>query len=165
MFKLNRKVEYALIALKHMFHKRPGELTTAKEISDTYGCSFDTIARVLQILAHKNWLHSSHGATGGYVIVKDLSKMSFYQLSETLIGPLRLVKCLSGSCKIKSNCNIVSPVQVLNDRLVDVYQKLSVQEIIESEINPAAKRLQKNPSKSLKSEGLSQSINIKECNQ
>lgn len=133
MFKLNRKVEYALIALKHMFHKRPGELTSAKEISDTYGCSFDTIARVLQIMAQKNWLQSSHGSTGGYIIVKDLSKMSFYQLSEALMGPMKLVRCLSGSCKIKNNCNIVSPVQVLNQHLIEIYQSLSVQQLIESD--------------------------------
>lgn len=130
MFKLNRKVEYALIALKHMVHKRPGELTSAKEIAETYGCSFDTIARVLQTLAQKNWLQSNQGAAGGYLIVKDLSKMSFYDLSESLMGPIKLVKCISSSCKIKSNCNIVSPVQTLNHYLVELYKGLSVYQLL-----------------------------------
>jgi Rrf2 family protein len=140
MFKLNRKVEYALIALKHMFHKRPGELTTAKEIADTYGCSFDTISRVLQIMAHKNWLQSSHGAQGGYLIIKDLERLSFYDLSAALLGPIKLVRCLTGSCKIKDSCNIVSPVQVLNQHLIEVYKDLSVYHLLQGEI--ATKRSQ-----------------------
>ncbi len=130
MFKLNRKVEYALIALKHMVHKRPGELTTAKEIADTYGCSFDTVARVLQIMAQKNWLQSAQGSTGGYLIVKDLGKVSFYDLSEALLGPMKLVRCISSSCKIKSSCNIVSPVQNLNQHLIELYQGLSVHQLL-----------------------------------
>lgn len=132
MFKLNRKVEYALIALKHMVHKRPGELTTAKEIADTYGCSFDTIARVLQTMAQKNWLQSSQGSTGGYVIIKDLGKVSFYELSVGLLGPMNLVRCISSSssCEIKSSCNIVSPVQTLNHHLIELYRGLSVHQLL-----------------------------------
>lgn len=131
MFKLNRKVEYALIALKHMIHKHPGELSTAKEIAENYGCSFDTIARVLQIMAQKNWLQSSQGAAGGYLIIKDLANVSFYQLSEALVGPMKLVRCISSSsCKIQNHCNIVSPVHTLNQHLTEVYKGLSVQKIL-----------------------------------
>ena len=149
MFKLNRKVEYALIALKHMFHKRPGELTTAKELSETYGCSFDTIARVLQIMAQKNWLHASHGPSGGYVIVKDLSRLSFYRLNEILLGPMKLVRCISGSCKIKDQCNIVSPTQVLNQHLIEVYQSLSIQQLLEGDLTLAKKNSRPEKSETL----------------
>lgn len=130
MFKLNRKIEYALIALKHMVQKRPGELTTAKELSDTYMCSFDTIARVLQTMAQKNWLQSSHGVTGGYLIVKDLARLSFFDLSEALLGPIELVRCIASSCEIKDQCNIISPAHNLNQHLVNFYKDLSVQQIL-----------------------------------
>jgi Rrf2 family protein len=132
MFKLHRKVEYALIALKHMSHKRPGELTTAKEIADTYGCSFDTTARVMQILAQKGLLHSTQGATGGYLILKDLQKVSIYDLCLALLGPIKLVKCLSAAaCKMESQCNIVSPMHVLNQHLVDLYKKLCLRDLLD----------------------------------
>lgn len=130
MFKLNRKMEYALMALKHMSQKRPGEISTAKEIADTYGCSFDTIARVLQILTHKGWLQSSHGVAGGYQIIKDLAQISFYDLSEAILGPMKLVRCLSSSCRIQSHCNIVSPAQSLNQHLMEFYQSLSLQDLL-----------------------------------
>ncbi len=137
MFKMNRKIEYALIALKHMSRKRPGEISTAKEISDTYGCSFDTIARILQVLAHNGWLHSTQGVSGGYIIIKDLAKVTFYDLSVLILGPLKLVRCLSSSCHIKQKCNIVSPVQNLNDQLMAFYQSLTVHSLIVENQRPA----------------------------
>lgn len=121
------------MALKHMLQKRPGELTSAKEIADLYGCSFDTISRVLQILAQKGCLQSVHGAAGGYILIKDLAHLSFYNLSVYLLGPLELVRCLSSSCEIKKQCNIISPVQTLNTYLVDFYKELSVLEILTGE--------------------------------
>ena len=139
MFKLNRKLEYALIALKHMFYKRPGEITTAKEIAETYGCSFDTIARVLQILTQKNWLQSTHGSAGGYLLIKDLGRLSFYDLSAALLGPMKLVRCLAGPCKIQNQCNITDPVQALNQHLIEVYKNLSVLQLIETKGTPHRK--------------------------
>lgn len=133
MFKLNRKIEYALMALKHMSQKRPGEISTAKEIADAYACSFDTIARILQTLTQRNWLQSSHGVTGGYLLIKDLAKLSFYDLSESLLGPMELVRCISSSCEIKSHCNIVSPAQNLNHQLIQFYRSLTLQTLIHGE--------------------------------
>ncbi len=133
MFKLNRKIEYALIALKHLSNKRPGEISTAKEIADTYGCSFDTIARILQTLTQKSWLQSSQGVTGGYLLIKDLAKLSFYDLSVTLLGPMKLVRCLSSTCRIKHNCNIIHPTHNLNQHLIHFYQSLSLQNLIAGE--------------------------------
>ena len=59
MFKINRKIGYALIALKHMSHKSPGQLTSAKEICDTYLIPFDSTSRVLQNRAQKAGIKSS----------------------------------------------------------------------------------------------------------
>lgn len=64
MFKINRKIEYALIALKHMSHKKPGQLTSAKEICDIYRTPFDPTSRVLQILSQNGILQAEQGARG-----------------------------------------------------------------------------------------------------
>ena len=131
MFKMNRKVEYALMALKHMSHKRPGEISTAKEIAETYGCSFDTIARILQIMTQKSWLQSTQGVAGGYILIKDLAKVSFYDLAILILGPIQLVRCISSSCQIKQKYNIVSPAQNLNAHLIEFYRSLSLFSLLE----------------------------------
>lgn len=136
MNKINRKVEYALMALKHMRAKTPGELTSAKEICDAYGAPFDGMSRVLQILGQKGILKSEQGAQGGYQITRDLSKVSLQEVIESITGKIEIAKCLSSgsaeACDIKSSCNIISPVMVLNKKLTEFYKTLSIAELIES---------------------------------
>jgi Rrf2 family protein len=137
--RLNRKVEYALMALKVMAHKRPGELTSAKEIVGQTGCPFDATARVLQQMGQKGILRSEQGAQGGYHVVRDLSKVSFSELMELILGPIAVAKCLKGNerCDLKSRCNILSPVQVLNRKLSEFYQSLSVAELLRLKEQPS----------------------------
>ncbi|MBX3020696.1 MAG: Rrf2 family transcriptional regulator [Bdellovibrionales bacterium] len=131
MNRLNRKVEYALMALKVMAQKRAGELTSAKEVVDQTGCPFDATARVLQQMAQKGILRSEQGAHGGYVLIRDLARVSFFELNEVILGPVALAKCLQDSdCDLKSRCNILSPISVLNRKMAEFYQDLSVGELL-----------------------------------
>ncbi len=136
MNKINRKVEYALMALKHMRAKSPGELTSAKELCDLYGAPFDGMSRVLQVLGQKGILKSEQGAQGGYQITRDLAKVSLQEVIECITGKIEIAKCLnsgaSDACDIKSSCNIISPIMVLNKKLTEFYKTLSVAELIES---------------------------------
>jgi Rrf2 family protein len=132
MTRMNRKVEYALMALKVMAQKRAGELTSAKEVVDLTGAPFDATARVLQQLGQKGILRSEQGAFGGYVLVRDLSKVSFFDLMELILGPQAVAKCLhgNGECDLQSSCNIVSPVTQFNRKLNEFYQSLSLAEVL-----------------------------------
>lgn len=132
MNRLNRKVEYALMALKVMAQKRQGELTSTKEVVELTGCPFDATARVLQQLGQKGILRSEQGAHGGYLLLRDLGKLSFFDLMEIVLGPVETARCLQGDrqCDLKSTCNIISPVSVFNRRLTEFYQGLSVGELL-----------------------------------
>lgn len=133
MNRINRKVEYALMALKHMSQKMPGELTTAKEISDRLQTPFDATAKVMQIMAQKNLLRSEQGASGGYQILKDLSRVHLLDLMEMIEGPQALVKCVhkvQEPCDIFKTCNMASPLSTLNHRLHDFYRGISVKELV-----------------------------------
>ncbi len=132
MNRLNRKVEYALMGLKIMAQKRPGELTSAKEIVDATGSPFDATARVLQQMAQRKILRSEQGAHGGYVVIRDLSKVSLYELMEMILGPMTVAKCISeeAGCDLRESCNIVSPVSVLNRKVTEFYQGLTVGELL-----------------------------------
>ncbi len=94
MKRLNRKVEYALMALKVMAGKRAGELTTAKEVVEENGWSVRRRrARVLQQLAQRSILRSSR-RHGGYLLIRDLSRLSLHELNECILGAQSLTKCL-----------------------------------------------------------------------
>ena len=135
MNKINRKVEYALIGLKHMRAKQPGELTSVKEIASLYGCPFEATSKVMQTLAGRGLIRSEQGAHGGYQLVRDLNRVSLYEIMEMVVGPVEIAKCLhesDNSCDLKNTCNLVSPITTLNRRLVEFYKSLSVGEILEN---------------------------------
>lgn len=135
MNKLNKKVEYALMALKYMTAKPAGSLTTAKEVVTSTGVPFDATARVMQIMGQKEILKSEQGAQGGYQLVGDLSKVSFFDLIEMILGPLGIAKCLHGSenCDMFESCNIQQPINHLNNRLVEFYKGVTLEEILAAE--------------------------------
>ncbi len=132
MNRMNRKLEYSLMALKHMSLKVPGELTSAKEVAESYHAPFDATARVLQMMAQKGILRSEQGAQGGYQITRDLGKISLQDLIETIQGPTQIAKCIGNEapCEMQFTCNIISPVTVLNHKLNEFYQNLSLKELL-----------------------------------
>jgi Rrf2 family transcriptional regulator, nitric oxide-sensitive transcriptional repressor len=130
MNKLNRKIEYSLIALKHMSSKRPGELTTAKEVADHFRAPFDATARVLQIMAQQGLLRAEHGVLGGYQITRDLSRVSLHELIEMIQGPTKIARCMHAPCELHSHCNILSPIQKLNHRLEDFYRSVTLADLV-----------------------------------
>ncbi|MBN1870495.1 MAG: Rrf2 family transcriptional regulator [Candidatus Omnitrophica bacterium] len=133
MFKINKKIGYALIALKHMSQKNPGQLTSAKEICEMYNIPFDPTSRVLQIMTQKGILHAEQGAKGGYQIIKDLCKISTRELSEMIIGPIKITNCAHddfSKCSISSKCLISKSMVNLNDSIKNLFSTIMVGELI-----------------------------------
>lgn len=147
MFKINRKIEYALIALRHMSAKTQGQLTSAKEVCDIYHTPFDPTSRVLQIMAQQGILKAEQGAHGGYQIIKDLSKISIYDLTQMIEGPIQIVNCFHGNyshCDITSSCNVIAPMLNLNERIDGLFKTINVYELIQSR-NQAEKQIRSKP--------------------
>lgn len=130
MLKLSRKIEYSLMALKHLSLKEGEALTSAKDLSQKYNVPFDVVSRVLQILNQKEIVKSVQGINGGYKLIKPLSALTFYELVEFIEGPLFLVKCLQGECDMVGTCNIIAPVQVLNDKLSQFLKTILVSDLV-----------------------------------
>ncbi len=135
MFKINRKIEYALIALRYMRQKSPGQLTSAKEICDMYHTPFDPTARVLQIMVQHEILRAEQGAHGGYQIVKDLSKVSMGDLSDMIVGPVQIANCFHGDyshCELTTSCCVIGPMLNLNEKISQLFHNIKVTDLIES---------------------------------
>ena len=135
MFKINRKIEYALIALKYMRRKAAGQIASAKEICDLYNIPFDPTSRVLQIMSQEGILQAEQGAKGGYQVIKDLSKVSMRELSDMIIGPIEIAGCFHGdysNCGITATCHIIAPMLNLNEKLNKLFAEIMVTDLIES---------------------------------
>lgn len=133
MLKINRKIEYAFVALTYMNGKHPGQLTTAKEICDKYKTPFDPTSRVLQIMAQNNILKALQGAKGGYLLIRDISTISLKELSDMIVGPIQIANCIQGDhseCTHSDNCHIIAPMLILNKKLERFFETIMITELI-----------------------------------
>jgi Rrf2 family protein len=132
MNKMNKKMEYALMALRLISERPEGDITSAKEISEQMHIPFEVTARVLQALSSRGLLRAEYGVGGGYVLAKPLKDVSVHELSEMLEGHTILTKCLGNEepCDISNTCNITKPITNLNKKVQDFYKSLSLDEVL-----------------------------------
>ena len=130
MLKITRKVEYALIALRHMQLKQPEELTSTKEIATRYGVPQQLLAKTLQHMARDGIIEAVQGSAGGYRVATNLDQISMKDFFEKLEGPLGMMDCYFDSeCIQIGACNIRIPIQRINDNMRNLFSQMSVQEV------------------------------------
>ena len=130
MLNITRKVEYALIALRHMQSKNNTDLTSAKEIATKYGIPQQLLAKTLQQMARDGIIKAVQGPAGGYKIAANLKSISLKDFFEKLEGPLGMMDCYFDSeCLQITNCNIRIPIQRINDNMRNMFSQMTLQEI------------------------------------
>lgn len=136
MFKINKKVEYALMALKHMYGKTPDELTSVKEICEKYGSPFDVTSRSMQKMVTATLLKSEKGAHGGYSLIKDLNEVNFLDFMEMVVEPVTIVSCAGddSNCALSGSCNVIPSMINLNEKMRNFFSTISVKELLDLEV-------------------------------
>jgi Rrf2 family transcriptional regulator, nitric oxide-sensitive transcriptional repressor len=134
VLKVNRKVEYGLVALKHMFSKPRGQLTSVREICDHFGTPFDPVAHVMRILNAEGLVKSEQGAHGGYRLLENVLDVTFGDFIEIIEGhPLAFTECLREEdcrCSLMERCNILTPMHTLHHRLSTFLRSIKLSELL-----------------------------------
>lgn len=135
MFQLSKKVEYALIAMRHMAITGIGTIITTKEISDHYDISHDLLAKVMQTLARTGFISSYQGVRGGYVFRHDPRTVKVAEIINAIEGRqnLSIIQCESETaenCVIHSTCTIKTPLVKLQSNLNSVLSGMSLMEMV-----------------------------------
>src|SRR2546427_11544312 len=87
MFKLSKKADYGLIAVKHLAMHRHQHACSANEIAEEYGISATLMAKVLQKLAHRSLVAAKHGSSGGDQLAKGAAQITPLGVIFALDGP------------------------------------------------------------------------------
>src|SRR5207249_10346549 len=95
MFKLSKKADYGLIAVKHLALHRCDHACSASEIAEEYGISATLMAKVLQKLAHKSIVAAKHGSSGGYPVPEDAAENSALGGISAADGPVLRTSCVT----------------------------------------------------------------------
>jgi len=103
MFKLSKKADYGLIAMKHLAIRREEHACSANEIAEEYGISATLMAKVLQKLAKQGLVAAKHGSAGGYQLAKQADRISALEVLTAIDGPVLITSCVTshGNCERK----------------------------------------------------------------
>jgi len=130
MLKISRKVEYALIALRHFHGQENNKLTSAKELAQTYGVPQELLAKVLQRLAKKNIIHAVKGPHGGYRLLIDPKNIKMTEFFEIIEGPMGIMDCYFDSgCEQMDGCTIRTPINRINDSIRSMFNNMTLAEV------------------------------------
>ena len=130
MLKLNKKTEYALIALQYMQNKAQNEITSVKEIADNFDLPASLLAKVLQQLAKHEIIEPIQGPGGGYRLNKPLESIKLSDFIEIIEGPVGLVDCINDpECGHVSTCNIRLPIERVNNTIKDLFSNMTLADL------------------------------------
>jgi Rrf2 family protein len=129
MFRLSKKADYGLIALKHLA-QHADESVSSREIAKQYRIPVELLAKILQRLARKGLVISQQGTHGGYILGRDPSKISIVDVIEALDGPIGITPCERGSsCEQLDRCTVRDPLMAVRVKMVRILGDTSIYEL------------------------------------
>ena len=134
MFKLSKKADYGLIAVKHLaLHGQESDTCSANQIAEAYGISVTLMAKVLQKLARQNLVAAKHGSSGGYQLSKDPAKISALEVISAIDGPVLITSCVTshGNCDATAKCSVREPLRRVNDSILQVLKTVTISQMCE----------------------------------
>jgi Rrf2 family protein len=139
MFKLSKKADYGLIAMKHLAISRQDHSCSANEIAEGYGISATLMAKVLQKLAKHGLVAAKHGSTGGYQLAKQANRISALDVLTAIDGPVLITSCVTshGNCDATERCSVKEPLQRVNESILEVLSTVSIAHLSEDKQEPS----------------------------
>jgi Rrf2 family protein len=133
---MSKRADYALIALSHLATAAstdPMKLCNTKEIAEQYEIPVELLAKLLQILAKKGLIASHPGPTGGYKLARQAKEISVAEVVMLIDGDLSILHCYDDqgatTCKQYSHCTIRDPLVEIEERVKQLLQNISIEEI------------------------------------
>lgn len=138
MFKLSKKADYGLIAVKHLAMHRQQHACSANEIAEEYGISATLMAKVLQKLAHHALVVAKHGSSGGYQLAKEPGQISALDVISAIDGPVLITSCVTnhGNCDATERCSVKEPLRRVNESILGVLGAVTISQLSEEPHEP-----------------------------
>ena len=134
MVRLSKKVEYGLIAIRHIAARPNGYVVTAREIADTYHVSYELLSKVLQKMAKANLIVSHQGVHGGYTLAQSPSDITVSRIINVIEGNVPMItQCMvegPDSCGVFDVCTIKSPLNKVQANIERAFESMTLSEIV-----------------------------------
>jgi len=132
---LSRKADYALLVLSHLHHHPDG--ANAREIAEKFQLSRAFIANILKELCQKEFVSSTRGVKGGYILRRPATSVTLAELLESIEDGFSLTVCSSHHaggaenihCDIEHLCTVKSPMMEIHRRLMGVLRGVTLADV------------------------------------
>jgi len=143
MLSLTKATDYAILALAYLDQSEEAAVVSTKEIAEHYAIPAELLAKVLQRLSKQGLVDAHQGRGGGYSLARSTSKIPITEVVEAVEGPIAIACCLKeggeGRCDQYDQCTIKSPVEQIQEMVVDLFSTITVARLISGEpINAAS---------------------------
>jgi Rrf2 family protein len=131
--RLSKKVEYGLIAIRHIATD-PSHVVTAKEIADKYQIPYELLAKVLQRLSRAGFIASQQGVRGGYTLARNPHEVSVSMIINAIEGTnMGIAQCMTEgpeSCDVFNVCTIKSPLTKVQANIESAFNNMTLAQIV-----------------------------------
>jgi Rrf2 family protein len=131
MLRLSKKVEYGLIALRHLALLPDGASATAREIAEEYSMPSELCAKTLSQLSRAGLASATEGVRGGYSLGRMPASISVHAVIQAIDGEQSLTECMEkGTCALHEVCTIKDPLRRLQENLTRTFTQMTLAEMI-----------------------------------
>lgn len=133
MIRLSRLSDYAIVLMCEMAASRDERFSASKLHQATH-ISQSAIMKILKLLANEGLVTSARGASGGYSISSDPSKISILDIVKAIDGPVSVTMCSHNTteepCVFEAYCTAKTGWGMVNTALQDTISRFSVADFL-----------------------------------
>lgn len=131
MFKLSKKIEYAILALQYIASLTDGRVATVKEIAEIKVIPQPLLAKILQQLAKKELIQSVQGSHGGYALSRNAKDITLAQMMEAIEGPINIIDCAVDDhlCERDESCTLKNSLNPLQQQLSSYLHSVTLADV------------------------------------
>ncbi len=122
-------MEYGILALLYLAEQQD-KVASVREMAATCHIPETLLSKIMQTMKNRGYVSAVYGNQGGYRLSRDLGEINLLELTQILVGPVRVVECLEDgneACPCRTTCTIVSPMHVLNQKIKELFQATSLE--------------------------------------
>jgi Rrf2 family protein len=152
MLSLNRKTDYALVALAHLARQADAAApaTSARAIAEAYGLPRAMLANLLKQLHRAGLIDSARGTSGGYSLARPAGRITLAEVIAAIEErPVQVALCCQDggaddeageeclACRIERLCPISGAIQALNADFAAILEGVTLQHLLDQTVHQA----------------------------
>lgn len=135
MLRIPRKIDYTIRVLAELEKSARENPVSLRTIAQKNNIPEKYLKQIMPYLEARKIVKSVKGPGGGYMLSKNLKKVSLFDIFEALQGEVEIVPCIRDDkfCFIADKCLTKSVWVDLNERINNFLKKKKIYKILEEE--------------------------------